>query len=790
MNCRPSVFKFASTADIDNLPGIIGQERALRSVNFGLSVDSNAYNLFLSGYSGTGKKSLAKSALYEKAREKPVPSDCCYVFNFEEPECPALLTLPAGKGKELQKDLKLCVEKMLVRVLKAFEEDKYDEKKSRLLNKFSQQSSLMFLELENKAREQGFTVTNSNGAISTIPLQEGEVLSQESYMNMSDAERHKLRERGLDIQEIINKTLRHHEEMERVLQLNMKNLEQETIREVIVPFFAKLFEKYRNYEQVVYYLEGIHRDLLSNADLLLSQGEKAPMNMFVGYSRRHFLRRYHVNVLVDNSKLTHAPVIFEDNPTYSNLFGHIEYEGEFGILATDFSKIKAGSIHRANGGYLVLNVLDALKIPYVWDTLKRALKNKQLTIDNLSNLLSIGSSNALQLSPAPTDTKVVLIGEPVYYYLLYENDEEFSKLFRLRADFDLVMDRNQKNIKAYAHLISSQCRQNKWLHFTPEAVAAIVDYGSRLADDQGKLSTQFNKIGEILQEAHSWAEADNSPLVGGEHVGRALSENRYRASLYNEKVAAAILEEKLIINTEGFKVGEINGLAVYQTGSYSFGKPVRITAKTFMGEKGLVNIEREIQLSGRIHSKGILTLSGYLGFKYAQHKPLALSASLTFEQSYGGIEGDSASSAELYALLSSLADIPIRQGIAVTGSVNQNGEIQAVGGINEKIEGFFSICKERGLDGSQGVIIPQSNTDNLMLDGEVALAVKQKKFFIWAVKYIDEGIEILTGTEAGEADEKGRYPRGSVHYRVNRRLEEWNLLRRNNGKSTSRTIRR
>ncbi|MDR1160445.1 MAG: AAA family ATPase, partial [Syntrophomonadaceae bacterium] len=476
--------------------------------------------------------------------------------------------------------------------------------------------------------------------------------------------------------------------------------------------------------------------------------------------------------------------------TYANLFGHIEYEGEFGILATDFSKIKAGSVHRASGGYLVLNVLDALKNPYVWDTLKRALKNKELTIDNLSNLLSIGSSNALQLSPAPADTKVVLIGEPIYYYLLYENDEEFSKLFRLRADFDLVMTRNQKNIKAYAHLISSQCRINNWRHFTPEAVAAVVDYSSRLADDQGKLSTQFSKISEILQEAHSWAGEDNSPLVGGGHVVKALSENKYRASLYNEKISAAILEEKLIINTEGFKVGEINGLAVYQTGSYSFGKPVRITAKTFMGEKGLVNIEREIQLSGSIHSKGVLTLAGYLGFKYARYKPLTLSASLTFEQSYGGIEGDSASSAELYALLSSLADVPVRQGVAVTGSVNQNGEIQAVGGINEKIEGFFFICKERGLDGSQGVIIPQSNVDNLMLDKEVTLAVKQKNFFIWAVKYIDDGIEILTGTEAGKADEKGFYPRESVHYKVNRRLEEWNLLRRNNGKSVARSKRR
>ncbi|MDR1160405.1 MAG: AAA family ATPase, partial [Syntrophomonadaceae bacterium] len=312
VNCRPSVFKFASTADIGDLPGIIGQERALRSVNFGLSVDSNAYNLFLSGYSGTGKRSLAKNALYEKAQKKPIPPDCCYIFNFEEPECPILMTLPAGKGKELQKDLKLYIEKMLAQIFKAFEEDKYDEKKSRLLNKFSQQSSLMFLELENQAREQGFTVTNSNGTISSIPLQEGGILSQESYMNMTDAERHKLRERGLDIQEIINKTLRHHEEIERSLQLNIKNLEQETIREVIVPFFTKLFEKYRNYEQMVYYLEGIHRDLLSNTDLLLNQGEKSAMNVFVSYNRRHFLRRYHVNVLVDNSKLTHAPVIFED----------------------------------------------------------------------------------------------------------------------------------------------------------------------------------------------------------------------------------------------------------------------------------------------------------------------------------------------------------------------------------------------------------------------------------------------------------------------------------------------
>jgi len=480
-----------------------------------------------------------------------------------------------------------------------------------------------------------------------------------------------------------------------------------------------------------------------------------------------------VNQIVDNSALKHAPVIFETNPSFANLFGQVEFGSEFGVLTTDFSRIKAGSIHRANGGYLVINVYDIIKNFYVWDKLKRIIKNKEIVVESMSKTFGLGNSETLQPEAIPVDIKVVLIGEPEYYYLLYAHDEEFQKLFKIRADFDTDMQRTPKHVREYARFVSSVCVSKGLNHFTPAAVAEIVDYGSRMADDQSKLSTLFNKLVEIIYEANCWAGYDKAELVNREHVKQAIAEKHYRSAMLQEKMQEYIDQGTIMIDVDGSKIGQLNGLAVYQIGDHQFGKPVRITAKTFMGEKGLVNIEREIQLSGSIHSKGVLTLNGYLGAQYAQNRHLSLSASLTIEQSYSGIEGDSASSAELYALLSSLAEVPLRQGIAVTGSVNQNGEIQAVGGVNSKIEGFYQVCKNKGLTGQQGVIIPRQNVRNLMLNEEVTAAVKANQFTVWATNHVNEGLEILTGIEAGEINAAGDFPANSIHYLVSRKLSNW-----------------
>jgi lon-related putative ATP-dependent protease len=775
--CSTNIFKFNSTAEVEPLRGIIGQDRAVRSLDFGLNIDNPGYNIYLAGLFGTGKTTLAREMLEKKATREPVPSDWCYVYNFKKPDCPLALELPAGKGKEFKKDLELQVENSIAHISQVFEGEDFEFKKNQILTMFVEETNRMYIKADEEARTYGFTISRNQNGISSVPLKNGEALSQEEYMNMSEEERADLMKRSSLVQEKLNEAFRQYRELEKDIKGRIKELEQEIARSVITPNFNKLLKKYRVFGKVITYLEDMQQDLLENLELFAKPEEPSSLNVFRYISRRSSERRYQVNLVVDNSGLKHAPVIFETNPTYSNLFGQIEYEGEFGILATDFTKIKAGSIHQANGGYLILHVYDIIRNYYVWDSLKRVLKNQTINLESISRMMGISNTETLQPEPIPANIKVILIGEPIYYYLLYAYDEEFQKLFKIRADFDVEMERSRKHVSDYARLISSVCESEKLKHFTPGAVARVVDYGSRMADDRNKLTTLFNRLVEIIYEANSWAKRDRSELVEEQHVIKAIEEKKYRSSMLEDRSLELIRHNILLINLDSWNVGEINGLAVYEVGDHTFGRPVRITAKTFMGEKGLVNIEREILMSGSIHSKGVLTLNGYMGAQYAQDKPLSLSASLTFEQSYQGIEGDSASSAELYALLSSLAEVPIYQGIAVTGSVNQNGEIQPVGGVNQKIEGFFKVCKERGLNGKQGVIIPKQNVEQLMLDSEVVEAVKDRMFNVWAVEHIDEGLEILTGRIAGKRGEGGRFTADSVHYLVNNKLSEWSYRR-------------
>lgn len=775
--CQPSTFRFTSTADIDPLQGIIGQERAVRSLGFAMDIKNEGYNVYLAGYFGTGKTTLAREMLNKKASAEPVPTDWCYVNNFKEHECPHALSLPAGWGQRFRHDVATAMDDFAKNIGKAFENETFELQKAALVNKFMEEGNLLYVRLEAEARVFGFTIQRTQNGVNSIPLKEdGTHMSQDEFLALPDDERAEWMKKSAAVQERINESFRQYRDLDKELKEKLRELEVDTARQVAAPGFAAMEQNYAQLPEVMQYLADVQADILDNLELFKSSDDESPMNLLRRMDKRALLRRYQVNLIVDNGALQSAPVIYETNPSYANLFGQIEFESEFGVLTTDFSRIRAGSIHKANGGYLVMNVYDIIKNFYVWDKLKRVLKNNEIVVESLSKTFGLGNAETLEPEAIPIDIKVILIGDPQYYYLLYHYDEEFQKLFKVKADFDMDMNRTPANTKDYARFISSVCTNKKLRHFRPGAVAQVVDYGSRMADDQDKLSTLFNKLVEIIYEANCWAGYDKVELVDRQHVRRAIAEKRDRSAMIEERLQEYIEQGTIMIDVCGAKVGQLNGLAVYQVGDHQFGKPVRITAKTFMGEKGLVNIEREIHLSGSIHSKGVLTLNGYLGAQYAQDKPLSLSASLTIEQSYAGIEGDSASSAELYALLSSLADVPLRQGIAVTGSVNQNGEIQPVGGVNHKIEGFFRVCEKRGLDGQQGVIIPVQNVRNLMLDEDVIAAVRAKRFNVWAVKHVNEGLEILTGITVGERKDNGEFPADSLHYRVNCQLNEWGTL--------------
>lgn len=786
--CNPSIFKFTSTEEVRPLKGGIGQDRAINSFLFGLDMEISGYNIYLSGEPGTGKTTLAFNLTNEKARKKPVPADWCYVYNFKNSDCPKAIKLAPQTGRQFKMDIRQKVDEVLEKIFKTLEGEDFDNQKKQIINIFVEETNKLYLQLEQETKNYGYTISKTAAGVNPVPLLNGEPLSQDAYLNMDEKEKEILMRNGSIVQEKINETYRKFKEMERLIKEKVSDLEREAAQKVAEPLFAVLHEKYADYPEISAYLNEMQEDIIEHLGMFANTNETAPPgNLLSLIDKRELLRRYQVNLLVDNSELKHAPVIFCSNPTYTNLFGQIEYESEFGVLATDFTKIKAGAIHKANGGYLVLNMLDILKNYNVWGTLKRVLKNEEIVIESMSKNLGIINTETIQPQAIPVKLKVILIGEPIYYHLLYTQDEDFPKLFKIKADFDVEMARTAKHMKEYAGFISMVCHEKHLKHFTPQAVARMVEYGSRLVEDQNKLSTRFNRIAEIIYEADYWAAKQGKALVDADDVYRAIKEKDYRSNIIEEKIRNFILQNSLIINVEGERIGELNGLAVYDMGDYSFGKPVRITAKTFMGEKGVINIEREIHLSGSIHSKGVLTLNGYLGYQYAQENPLGISASLTIEQSYAGIEGDSASSAELYALISSLAEVPLKQGIAVTGSVNQNGEIQPIGGVNNKIEGFYQVCKQKGLlNGQQGVIIPRQNVKQLILDEEVVTAVKEKRFNIWAIEHIDEGLEILTGIPAGQKSSTGFSP-GSIHYRADQKIKSWNNKRTNRGINSNKT---
>ncbi|MCD6419326.1 MAG: AAA family ATPase [Synergistetes bacterium] len=768
--CSPNIFSFNSTEELAPLDeGIIGQQRAVKATSFGLNIKSPEYNIYISGIPGTGRKSYTILSVKKIAKDTPTPDDWFYVYNFKQPNLPIALNLPAGMGRVFREDVKGLVKELSIELPKAFDSKDFEERKSRIVKALQEGANRLWEELYARAKELGFTVKRTSTGFVNIPLVEGREMTQEEYNKLPEEARKELEEKSRQLDEETMKIIKKIQELEREARGKIEELQKQVCLFAIGRLFEEIYTKYRNYKKAAEYLEMMKNDVLGHFEEFLPHEEaKNPLTAFV---KSNFMQRYEVNLIVDNADTDGAPVVVEHNPTYYNLVGKVEYEQRMGVLSTDFTKIKGGSILKANGGYLILNITDVLKNIGSWDTLKRVLKSGHLKIENMGEHLGLTPVSSLAPQPIPIKLKIILIGTPLIHHLLCMYDEDFRELFKIKVDFDTDMERNDENVERLSRFIGEYCKKNSLKPLDRSGVARVVEYASELSSHQKKLSTRFNNIVSILQEADTWATIEGKDVITAELVSKAIKEKVYRSNMYEQKFQEFFKEGQLLIQTDGKETGQINGLSVLQLGEYSFGKPSRITATVHPGQKGIINIERETKMSGKIHSKGVMILSSYIASKYAQDIPLSLSASLCFEQLYEEVEGDSASSTELYALISALSGTPLRQDIAVTGSVDQKGNIQPIGGVNEKIAGFFDFCKIRGLTGKQGVIIPQQNVINLMLREDITEAIESGKFHIYAIDNIDEGIEILTGERAGKPDENGNFPEGSVHYRVKERLE-------------------
>jgi len=774
----PAQFDFKSTEDLPVLEGIIGQERALRAISFGINIRSKGYHMFALGPVGTGKKTIIRKYLETHAETKPVPDDWLYVNNFNDSDTPKALRLPAGKGRKFRDDLDQLVEELKTEVPKAFESDEYQKERQESKQFFNRRSKELFKKLEEKVKKAGFRLLQEPETIGIVAVIEGEPVTAEKMEELDDETLHEIEKHQKELKEEMQKTMHQVQELQREAKQKMLEIDRKAVAFAIDHLLDELKDKYKESEDVVAFLAEVRVFLLKNVTAfkqLKKMAEASPEQqqfMAMMQEQQVTFDEYRANLFVDNSSTRGAPVVHEKNPTGVNLLGRVEYVGRFGALVTNFRMIKSGALHRANGGYLVLDAYELLTKPLAWETLKRALKNEEVVIESLEKTLGFMTTRTLEPEPIPLDIKVIIVGDPLLYYLLYSLDQDFQELFKVRADFDFRTPWTAESGKLYAHFIGNICREEGLKHFSPDGVGRVIEYSARLAAHQKKLITVFGDVVDVIRQASFWAEQDEKKLVSEVEVRKAVDEKIFRSNRIETIIQEMIEEETILIDTSDMVVGQVNGISVLPLGDYSFGKPSRITARTFVGSKGILNIDREAELGGPIHNKGSLILAGYLGGRYAEEIPLAFSASITFEQLYEGVEGDSASSSELYALLSSLSGFPIRQDLAVTGSVNQRGEVQAIGGANEKIEGFFAICKIKGLTGTQGVIIPTSNVKHLMLRDEVVEAVRDGKFHVYAVSTIDQGIALLTGREAGEKKEDGLYPEGTVNQAVQMKIWE------------------
>ncbi len=775
--CRVEDFAFETSTDLEDLNQFIGQERAVEAIELGTELDLQGFNLFVLGNEGTGRHTFIKEYLQQKASVGNVPSDWCYVNNFDEPRNPKAIELPAGKGRQFRAEIERLIEEAQAAISGAFESEDYHDRLQAIGQKATEEQENSFGEIQKHAEEAGFRIIQTITGFNFVPLVDGELITPKQYQKLSEKEQAKLQKETEKLEAELRKMLQAIPRRERKVHEKIKELDHEVALFAVSTLIEELVENYTQYEKVVDFLKELQQDIVNNVDLFKHMHartgnaiETLEETGGVGNKKSLITHRYAINLLVDCSGMKGAPVVFEDHPTYPYLVGQIEHTATMGTLITDFTLIRSGALHRANGGYLVIDARKILEQPFAWDALKRALNGKQIDIKSLMQAYSLVSTVSLEPEPIPLDIKVVLIGDRLIYYLLQFYDPEFLELFKVAADFEDDMERSGDNVQQLARLISTIARQENLKPLEKSGIARIIEESSRIAGDADRLSTRVRRLADIAREAHYWADKNGHNVITAKEVSRAIDGRRHRKSRIHDRIMREIMRDTIMIATEGEALGQVNGLTIIQLGDYLFGHPTRITARLSLGSGKVVDIEREVELGGPIHSKGVLILSNYLSSHYAPDHPLSLSASLVFEQSYGPVEGDSASAAELCALLSALADVPINQAIAITGSVNQHGHTQAIGGVNQKIEGFFDLCKERGLTGKQGVIIPRANAQHLMLRQRVIDAVANGEFYIYATNNIDECMEILTGMEAGLRDENANFPENSLNERIKKQL--------------------
>ncbi len=773
LTCDPKSFKFKNTSEVKPLDTVIGQERAVQAIDFGLNMKDPGYNIFVTGLAGTGKSTIVRDLVNKHAKNLPTPNDLCLVNNFKDEFRPKAIFVSPGKAIELSKKMNRAVESLKKELPAVFENETYLKKLSKIKSKYSERQHQLFEQLESFATKKNLQIEQTEDDFQAIAVVDGKPLTPEEFNVLPDAVKSKFEENLRSIQTEIEATALEIDRISQSLHADVEKLMDAFALSAVKKRLDPIRKEFKDNEAIVEYLYAAQEHIAENFNLFIpSDKADQPSEGQASRSAEPSFQQYKISVMVDHGSTKGAPVIFESNPTYYNVFGRIEKRAIMGTINTDFTMVQAGSMLNANGGFLIMEIDAVIMNPYVWEALKRTLRVKFLQIEDIPEESGF-STTSLKPEPIPLDVRVILLGSYEAFEIIQNEDPRFNKIFKVRADFDYEVDRTSRTIQQYASFIARVCREENLLPFTPSGISAIVEYGQKYVSNKNKLSIRFGPILGVLKEADYWARKNKARQITDKYVVKAFNDHRFRHNLYEQKMHESYQDNTIMIDVQGEVIGQVNALAVYQIGELSFGRPARITAETYMGKQGVVNIEREAKLSGSTHDKGVLILSGYLGRTFAQNYPLSLSISITFEQSYYGIDGDSASSTELYAIISSLADIPVKQGIAATGSVNQKGKIQAIGDVNQKVEGFFEVCKEKGLTGKQGVIIPKANTKNLMLKREVIQAVKQKKFHIYPVATVEQGIEILTGIPAGKPDKDGHYPQGSVYGAVQRKLKRF-----------------
>ncbi|MCU0871503.1 MAG: AAA family ATPase [Pirellulaceae bacterium] len=776
-HCDPAQFDFETTEQLDDLSEFVGQTRALDAVRFGIAIHREGYNLYVLGPPGVGKRTIVKSFLEQKSADEPQPDDWCYVNNFDDPHQPRALRLPAGRGGKLVQDLGILIEDLHTAIPAALQMEEHRNRLLEVEDEIKERQSKAFQRLAEKAEERGIQLIRTPGGFALAPLREGEVLSPEEYEKLTGDQREQIQAAVEELQNELRTLVEKLPQWRNEIRRKVKEINQEATRFVVGQSLGQLRKWYTDLPQVLKYLDALEANVIERADEFRPPDEEAAEPLDGLVRRRRLADAYRANLIVENGQTTGAPVVYLEHPSYVNLVGRVEHETQMGTLVTDFTLIKPGALHQANGGYLVVEAIRLLQQPFAWEALKRALYSRHIKIESLGESLSLLSTVSLEPEPIPLDVKVVLLGDRMLYYLLYQYDRDFGELFKVAADFEEEMDRTPENCRLYARLIATLVRRESHLPFDRTAVARVLEHSARVAADSEKLTTHMRTVADLLRESDYWATHDGGSQVSARHVQQAIDKQVYRSERLRQHVLEEIRRGTLLIDTSGAVVGQVNGLSVIDLGNFAFGRPSRITATARLGKGEVIDIEREVELGGAIHSKGVLILSSLLTSRYAQRHPLSVSASLVFEQSYGLVEGDSASVGELCALLSALGNVPVRQSLAVTGSVNQLGQVQPIGGVNEKIEGFFDVCLARGLTGDQGVLIPASNVKHLMLREDVLKAVGTGQFHIWPIETVDQALSLLTGLPAGLPDADGRYPAGTINERISERLWELFQLR-------------